>query len=195
MLFRSVYSRYNTYIIMNAEKLNSSSANSMLKFIEEPTDGIIGFFITNNKDVMIETIKSRCQSLILKYENKNIVESLGINVEVYNKYLEIIPGYLKKIESKELINNKNELLTMYPERKDIANIFQIIFSIYYETFLKINNKEYNQNIANIYEIKEQSANLIKKLNIIMGIIQNLSYNVSIEQALDKFVIEMRDSNG
>ena len=192
---KPVYSRYNTYIIMNAEKLNSSSANSMLKFIEEPTDGIIGFFITNNKDVMIETIKSRCQSLILKYENKNIVESLGINVEVYNKYLEIIPGYLKKIESKELINNKNELLTMYPERKDIANIFQIIFSIYYETFLKINNKEYNQNIANIYEIKEQSANLIKKLNIIMGIIQNLSYNVSIEQALDKFVIEMRDSNG
>ena len=192
---KPVYSRYNTYIIMNAEKLNSSSANSMLKFIEEPTDGIIGFFITNNKDVMIETIKSRCQSLILKYENKNIIESLGINVEDYNKYIEIIPGYLKKIESKELINNKNELLTIYPERKDIANIFQIIFSIYYENFLKMNNKEYNQNIANIYEIKEQSANLIKKLNIIMGIIQNLSYNVSIEQALDKFVIEMRDSNG
>lgn len=192
---KPVYSRYNTYIIMNAEKLNSSSANSMLKFIEEPTDGIIGFFITNNKDVMIETIKSRCQSLILKYENKNIVESLGINAEDYNKYLEIIPIYLKKIESKELINNKKELLTIYPERKDIANIFQIIFSIYYENFLKMNNKEYNQNIANIYEIKEQSANLIKKLNIIMGIIQNLSYNVSIEQALDKFVIEMRDSNG
>jgi len=192
---KPVYSRYNTYIIMNAEKLNSSSANSMLKFIEEPTDGIIGFFITNNKDVMIETIKSRCQSLILKYENKNIVESLGINVEDYNKYLEIIPRYLKKIESKELINNKKELLTIYPERKDVANIFQIIFSVYYENFLKINNKEYNQNIANIYEIKEQSANLIKKLNIIMGIIQNLSYNVSIEQVLDKFVIEMRDSNG
>ncbi len=192
---KPVYSRYNTYIIMNAEKLNSSSANSMLKFIEEPTDGIIGFFITNNKDVMIETIKSRCQSLILKYENKNIVESLGINAEDYNKYIEIIPGYLKKIESKELINNKKELLTIYPERKDVANIFQIIFSIYYENFLKMNNKKYNQNIANIYEIKEQSANLIKKLNIIMGIIQNLSYNVSIEQALDKFAIEMRDSNG
>lgn len=192
---KPVYSRYNTYIIMNAEKLNSSSANSMLKFIEEPTDGIIGFFITNNKDVMIETIKSRCQSLILKYENKNIVESLGINAEDYNKYLEIIPIYLKKIESKELINNKKELLTIYPERKDVANIFQIIFSIYYENFLKMNNKKYNQNIVNIYEIKEQSANLIKKLNIIMGIIQNLSYNVSIEQALDKFVIEMRDSNG
>ena len=192
---KPIYSRYNTYIIMNAEKLNSSSANSMLKFIEEPTDGIIGFFITNNKDVMIETIKSRCQSLILKYENKNIVESLGINAEDYNKYLEIIPVYLKKIESKELINNKKELLTIYPERKDVANIFQIIFSIYYENFLKMHNKEYNNNIASIYNPKEQSPYLIKKLNIIMGIIQNLSYNVSIEQALDKFAIEMRDSNG
>ena len=42
----------------NAEKLNGSSANAMLKFVEEPTEGILGFFITNNKDVIIPTIKN-----------------------------------------------------------------------------------------------------------------------------------------
>lgn len=192
---KPIYSKFNVYIIKNAEKLNSSSANSMLKFIEEPTEGIIGFFLTSNKDIMIDTIKSRCQTLDLKYQNKNLLESLEIDSEIYEKYKATIKSYLKKINSIEIINNKTELLTMYPERKDIMNIFQIIFNIYYENFLKENSEDYNQEIANIYEINTNNSNFIKKLNIISQFIQDLSYNVNIEQALDKFVIEMRDSNG
>lgn len=192
---KPIYSKYNIYIINNAEKLNSSSANSMLKFIEEPTEGILGFFITNNKDVMIDTIKSRCQSIILKYDSKNLIDRLGINSEDYEKYQETIRKYLNKINSAELINNKNEILTTYPERKDIINIFQIIFNIYYENFLRINNKEYDEETANIVVINEKNENFIKKLNIISKIIEDLSYNVNMEQELDKFVIEMRDSNG
>lgn len=192
---KPIYSKYNIYIINNAEKLNSSSANSMLKFIEEPTEGILGFFITNNKDVMIDTIKSRCQSIILKYDSKNLIDRLGINSEDYEKYKETIRKYLNKINSKELINNKNEILTIYPERKDVINIFQIIFNIYYENFLRINIKEYDEETANIVVINEKNENFIKKLNIISKIIEDLSYNVNMEQELDKFVIEMRDSNG
>lgn len=192
---KPIYSRYNTYIIKNAEKLNSSSANSMLKFIEEPTEGILGFFITNNKDVMIDTIKSRCQTIILKYETKSFVESLEITSEDYEKYKEVIKKCLEKINKNEFINNKNELLTVYSERKDIINIFQVIFNVYYENFLKSCDREYNKDIASIYEINEKSNILIMKLNIISKIIDNMSYNVNMEQALDKFVIEMRDSNG
>lgn len=192
---KPIYSKYNIYIINNAEKLNSSSANSMLKFIEEPTEGILGFFITNNKDVMIDTIKSRCQSIILKYDSKSLIDRLGISSEDYEKYKETIQKYLNKINGKELINNKNEILAIYPERKDIINIFQIIFSIYYENFLRINNKEYDEETSNVLVITERSENFIKKLNIISKIIEDLSYNVNMEQELDKFVIEMRDSNG
>ena len=32
---KPVYSKYNTYIILNAETMNASSANSILKFLEE----------------------------------------------------------------------------------------------------------------------------------------------------------------
>ena len=31
---KPIYSKYNMYVIMNAEKLNSSSANTILKFLE-----------------------------------------------------------------------------------------------------------------------------------------------------------------
>lgn len=192
---KPLYSKYNTYIIKNTEKLNSSSANSMLKFIEEPTDGILGFFLTNNKDVIIETIKSRCQNLVINYKNKKITESLDLNEERYTEYIKFIPNYLNKIASNELINNKTEILNTYPERKDINDIFQIVFQIYYETFLKINSKEYQEDIVNIYKLEEKNNQIVKKLNIISKFIGDLSYNVNMEQRLDKFVIEMRDCNG
>jgi DNA polymerase-3 subunit delta' len=51
-----VISKYNVYVINDAEKFNASSANTMLKFIEEPEDKIIGFLITNNKENVINTI-------------------------------------------------------------------------------------------------------------------------------------------
>ena len=44
---KPVYSLYNMYIILNAEKMNLASSNTILKFLEEPEPNIIGFFITN----------------------------------------------------------------------------------------------------------------------------------------------------
>ncbi len=185
-----IYSRYNTYIVKNAEKLNASSANSMLKFVEEPTPGILGFFLTNNKDVMIDTIKSRCQSIILNYEETNE----EITKEEYENYKNTALSYLKKINSKELINNKKELLNNYSEKKDIEQILKIILNIYYENLLKASGLEYNQNLVKAFEIEDTPKIIIRKLNIITNILQDMSYNVNIELILDKFVIEMRGCN-
>ncbi len=191
---KPIYSKYNIYIIKNAEKLNASSANAMLKFIEEPTDGIIGFFLTNNKDVIIPTIKSRCQSLVVTYESNNILEKLNITEEEYKNYQLLIKVYLSKINSSSFISNKDFILSKISERKDIETMFKIIFEIFYQNFLKNQNKEYNEELINIYQEENNSKN-IKILNIITKILQDLSYNVNIELLLDKFVIEMRNLNG
>ena len=42
------------YIIKNAERLNSSSANSILKFLEEPEDNIIAILLTDNLNLTRE---------------------------------------------------------------------------------------------------------------------------------------------
>ena len=180
---------------MNADKLNNSSANSMLKFVEEPTEGILGFFITSNKDTMIDTIKSRCQSLVINYEYEGIKEELGIEDDLYNGYINTIKNYLAKIASNEIIINKSEILNKYSERKDIENILKIILKVYYEKLLKKNNSEFNEEIIKIYDVEEKIDIIIKKLEIISNILHELSYNVSSELILDKFVIEMRGCNG
>ena len=57
------------YIIKHCEKLNKDSANTMLKFLEEPEGSVIGFFITSHEDNVLPTIQSRCQHISVVFEN------------------------------------------------------------------------------------------------------------------------------
>ena len=50
-------------ILEPAEKMNISSANSFLKTLEEPPGNAILFLITENADMLLATIRSRCQVL------------------------------------------------------------------------------------------------------------------------------------
>ena len=72
------------YIIKNCEKLNSSSANCILKFLEEPEDDIIAILLTDNINMVLPTIKSRCQILNFKNNNsnkmKNILFFVGLDI-------------------------------------------------------------------------------------------------------------------
>ena len=45
---KPVFTKFNMYVIREADRFNSSSANTLLKFLEEPEDNILGIFITNN---------------------------------------------------------------------------------------------------------------------------------------------------
>ena len=74
-------------------------------------------------------------------------------------------------------------------------MFKIIFEIYMNYLEKNLNKNYNQEIIKIYELKAENKEIISKLNIITKFLQDLSYNVNMELLLDKFVIEMRENHG
>ena len=92
---KPVFTKFNMYVIREADRFNSSSANTLLKFLEEPEDNILGFFITNNKENVISTIRSRCQVFSCNYDT-DIMESLDEEI------LTDVKLYLKKI-----FENKN----------------------------------------------------------------------------------------
>ena len=54
------------YIIDEAEKLSVQAQNAMLKTIEEPPEYSVIIFLTNNVDVFLSTITSRCITFNLK---------------------------------------------------------------------------------------------------------------------------------
>ena len=192
---KPIYSKYNIYIIKNADKLNGSSANAMLKFVEEPTEGIIGFFITSNKDIIIPTIKSRCQSLVIQYDDDKITTKINLSNEEWNEYKTVINKYLDQIFTGKMIKNKDVIMSVFPERKEIEKMFKIIFEMYYNQMQKNLNKDYDEELTSIYKIDDTLKDIVIKMNIISKFLQDLSYNVNIELLLDKFVVEMRENHG
>ena len=79
--------------------MNKESANTMLKFIEEPTSDIIGFFITNSANNVIETIRSRCQ-LIEENFDISFEEMLGLSKDEFEELFDIAKKYIIEIDGK-----------------------------------------------------------------------------------------------
>lgn len=51
---------YRFIIILDAHLMNDEAQNAFLKSLEEPPEGIIFVLITSQKDLLLETIRSRC---------------------------------------------------------------------------------------------------------------------------------------
>lgn len=52
--------RYRVILISEAEKMNDTAQNALLKSLEEPPEGIIFILLTSNKSQLLDTIASRC---------------------------------------------------------------------------------------------------------------------------------------
>ncbi len=188
-----ILARNNVYVIVETEKLNASSANTMLKFIEEPYDNCYGFFITNNKENVINTIKSRCEIIKLNYD-----VTLAVNEEEKKLILTNLKDYLSKIEEEKqgnILYNKLVLEEKYKEKENLELFFSIMLEIYSSYIIKLINNE----TANKYEefkfiLNNNLKSLLRKKAIIIDILNKLKYNLNIDLLLDKFVIEMGEQN-
>lgn len=190
-------SKANVYVIKNAEKLNASSSNTMLKFLEEPFDNCYGFFITTNKENLLNTIQSRCENLTVLYNSEDIFINLNVS-DMKSELLATIYNYLYKLEVEKklgIIYNKDILLANYISKEHIEIIFKIILDIYdyflHKKYIDIFNEEYEK----FCFLDSSISKLENKKKLIVDLLNNINNNLNIELMLDKFVIEMSDING
>ena len=179
---KSLFDNKRIYIIKESEKLNASSANTILKFLEEPEDDIVAILLTDNRYHVIDTILSRCQVLSLKenFYDINFSDEIMDLLELFlspKKYF-INPKnvytvyFTDKINSKELLNN-------------ISNI--LISSINYSILNEKN--EYSDIFNNI--LKNNDINkLINILSILDDEIYNLNFNVNLKLWLDSLFCKL-----
>ena len=174
---KPVYSKYNTYIILNAETMNASSANSILKFLEEPIDDIIGFLVTSNKEKMLDTIISRCQNIKMIYDNNSVNENMDL----------LATEYLKRIlESDSVLVNRNLILPVINTRVEIKQLFLTILNYFLRKEI-VNYFPGNNSVDKSLEIYN------KRIEIIKIVLKMIEQNVNIELLLDYFVLEMRNT--
>ena len=197
------------YIIKNAEKLNSSSANSILKFLEEPEDDIIAILLTNNLNLIMPTIKSRCQ--ILNF--KNVKSNIDGNIKKY-----ILPEYIEKSEEEldSLINSitdvifsiekkgintfiysKNLLWDKFSTNEDILILLNFMLYVYMDSLHKKMHKniKYMENYIELLEFVEKNNEInkiITKINKIEDFKLNLKMNVNSKLLFDKIIIELSE---
>lgn len=194
---KSVESNKKVYIINEAEKLNVQASNSMLKFLEEPEEGIIAILITNNVYQLLSTIVSRCQIISLaKSTDKNI--NIDLDEEELDIHLQTINNFVKYLEKEKLdtIIMSNKLWhDLYKERKDYILGFELLL-IYYKDILnfKLNRKLelFNNYKEDIEKISNNNTfnNLIYKISKIIELKEHIKVNANQNLLLDKLIIEL-----
>lgn len=179
---KPVFSKYNVYIIRNAEMLNASSANTILKFLEEPEDDIIGFFITNNKDNVLDTVQSRCHIMQDYYVG---------DVSFDDELLEVIYDFLKHIGDDSIMYNKNVLINKITNRMELVAFLKNMFYLFehlLDVCLLDSKLKYDRFV---FLLGKDKSYYIGWLNLINKYLNRANYNVNILLCLDALVLEGR----
>ncbi|PID88415.1 MAG: DNA polymerase III subunit delta [Bacteroidia bacterium] len=111
MNYKPYEAEYKIMVIWKADKMNVSTANKLLKIIEEPPERTIFLMVTESTDNMLATILSRTQIIrIPKMSKSDIVSELGKNYELSssltNEIAQIADG--SYTEACKLAEQKND---------------------------------------------------------------------------------------
>lgn len=82
-----IRSTQKVYIIDEAEKLTSSTANALLKNLEEPPEGVVFVLLATARDTVLPTVVSRCQ--VVPFRTLGAEQSLSLLAEQLNAPAEL----------------------------------------------------------------------------------------------------------
>lgn len=96
------------FVINECEKLTLKAANSLLKFIEEPSGNTIGIFLTHSIESVIPTIVSRCQNVTFRPISKDYLYDY-LSKENYREVICHLASNLASttIEAKKIADDSN----------------------------------------------------------------------------------------
>lgn len=207
------------YIIHDSEKLNVAAANSLLKFLEEPSDGIIAILLTNNINLMLKTIVSRCQ--ILTFSKNKLEDYIKFNqitsdITLHKLFFTIWKNkdelneyhrnFVKKVI--EFINyyEKNKLKTIVYENRffeeindkiELNKFFECVI-LFYRDLLRykfgsdvLYFDDYIDDIREFSCINTEEM-IIKKINTLLEKVRLIKNNVNTSMFIDGIIIDMEE---
>ena len=211
----SIEGKYRIYIIKDCDKMNQHASNSLLKFLEEPHEGIIAILLTNHFSTMLSTIVSRCQIIHLTHsivlENKSSLENFIVTVsdsddayhEMFDKYSESnllsnvfdFIGYFEDNGLDILLFMKKMWYNKFQTRDDSLLAFQIMIYFYYDvlkyklgysSFLFCDDIVFIEKISNMNSVD----GIVKKLEIIQYGYDMILCNLNVNLLLDDVMIRL-----
>lgn len=179
------------YVIRDADKMRSETANSMLKFLEEPDNDIIAILMTNNYNNILSTIISRCQVIRL---NNDKAENTGDDLE------KNVINFINNVENNGIrtILKKQELIfssISVKDRDKLINFFDKMIEMYYD-IMKISTNNLNIKYVNYFDDLSRVANLnstdklLNKINYLVDAKDTIKYNVNCNLLIDSLIVNI-----
>lgn len=201
------------YIIKNAEKLNVSASNSILKFLEEPEPNIMAILMTDNLYQMLDTIVSRCQIISFSKSNqlyrKSFSEKLRVLLSLNVEDLEIQTledrlmracNFINYYEAngKETLLHTQKLWHIYFKDRE-TNMLALDFVVLY--YKDIINYKLNLSLLLFDDYQEEMkkiaahntlSQLCQKLKLVLELKEENKVNVNNNLLLDKLILSLEE---
>ena len=170
---KSMLDNKRIYIINEADKLNASSSNSLLKFLEEPEDDIVAILLTTNRYLLLDTIISRCQIFNLKNSDYNL------DSDLFENTVNLLDYFIRKrnffLDYKYL--NEEVFIDKNITKKLLSEIEKCFLSY----LVGVSEEEISKRVK-LLDIED----IILYVKIIETEKQKLEYNVNFKMWLDSF---------
>ncbi len=169
------------YIIKEADKLNDSSGNTILKFLEEPEDDIIGILVTTNRYKVIDTILSRCQVIS--------IQDGVTNADCDENVLELLKFIIKKDDL--FINYQyisDNILVDKHIAKDVLSRLENIL-LQYLNYYSDNNVYCDNKVISILN-NISTDKLIRYIAVIEEEVKKFEFNINYKLWLDSFFAKL-----
>lgn len=201
-------SRLQFFTISQADKMNASAANSLLKFLEEPAGSFVAILETDSPGKILPTIQSRCQILhFAPLNTKALVTKLveaGIGPESATLLAALTNSYQKAVEisQEEWFNDakvaisqwylylaNNDLLAFVYVQKKLTALAkekerqQLLLQMLMQHFRQERSKLLNgESLA----LKENT----RRIELLLEAEQKLGANVSFQNVCEQLVLRM-----
>ncbi len=205
------------YIINEADKMNLSAVNSILKFLEEPMPNIIAILVTDNIYNLLDTIISRCQVISFKNSKLNLDSELEIVANLCISDSVAREKFINSDDSNDVLNRIKDFVSFYEKNKmntllytqsmwlntfsdKESNLFAYnVMVLYYRDILNYKlNFELKYFINSEDDISRISSYLSEndiciRINRILESIDKLKYNINLNLLIDSLIIDLERS--
>lgn len=125
------------YVLHHADRLNASSANMLLKFLEEPDGQVVAILLTEQIQSILPTIRSRCQHIkFLKAPRAALMESL-VQQGATNSMAATVSMITNDLDTAlALVNDEQFVLA----RKTVLKLVETVHQNVHEALLMIHDE-------------------------------------------------------
>ena len=187
---KPIKSSKKVYIINDSQKMTKEAQNSLLKTLEEPPEYVVIILITENENLLLNTIKSRCTKIKFNSLSNNQIKQILNESSLSETVLELAEGSVSKALTAqgkvEIFNSVKDTFSNLEKISiiDLLNKKDVIFKdkesieeiLNYINIILFNKTKENTKYIDCISIVEETKDRLKK---------NSNYDMSIDNLLLK----------